>query len=86
MPRVLSMQRATVPAGERARYFERLRAKKAYYAGLKCKFWVFEETALPGAFVEFVEAADSDTLTNALSRAPDFVLDPSRVYTETELD
>jgi hypothetical protein len=46
---------------------------------------VFEETSLPGAFVEFTEAADEQTLTVAHANAPHKTLDPSRVYQEVEL-
>jgi hypothetical protein len=46
---------------------------------------VFEETSLPGAFIEFTEADDEQTLTNAHAKAPHKILDPSRVYQEVEL-
>jgi hypothetical protein len=46
---------------------------------------VFEESGLPGAFIEFVEASDRDTLDSALENAPDRLLDPARVYEEVEL-
>jgi hypothetical protein len=41
--------------------------------------------ALPGAFLEFVEAGDADTLARALASAPEPILDPQRVYVEVEL-
>ena len=47
--------------------------------------WAFEEAELPGAFLEFVEAADRETLTRAHEAAPDPVIDPNRVYMEVEL-
>jgi hypothetical protein len=46
---------------------------------------VFEETGLPGAFIEFVEADDETTLTVAHANAPHRVLDPGRIYNETEI-
>jgi hypothetical protein len=46
---------------------------------------VFEETSLPGAFIEFTEADDEQTLTVAHTNAPHKTLDPSRVYQEVEL-
>jgi hypothetical protein len=46
---------------------------------------VFEEVALPGAFIEFTEADDEQTLTNAHTSAPFKTLDPSRVYQEVDL-
>ena len=85
MPRALSIQRSIIPAGNRAEYFARLKSRRDYYARAKCKFWVFEEAALPGAFIEFTESADPDTLVAAHADAPEPVLDPSRIYTEVEL-
>lgn len=85
MGRALTIQRTTVPAGERARYFERLRASMAHYRAANCRFWVCEESALPGAFIEFTEADDPTTLTVAHSSAPHRVLDPKRIYHETEI-
>ena len=46
---------------------------------------MFEEAGLPGAFLEFFEAADAETLARAHAAAPEPVLDPNRVYTEVEL-
>lgn len=85
MPRLLTIQRMTVPFAERERYFERLRASKAHYAAANCRFWVFEETALPGAFVEFTEADDEAALVSAHAGAPHRPMDPSRIYTEMEI-
>ena len=85
MPRHLSIQRTTVPNGEREKYFERLRATKAHYAGANCRFWVFEESRLPGAFVEFTEADDETSLTNAHATAPHRILDAARIYHEVEI-
>ena len=86
MPRALSIHRATVPMTERARYFERLRARRNHYQSAHCRFWVFEETALGGAFVEFVEADDATTLAAAHATAPDSVLDPVRIFQQVEID
>jgi hypothetical protein len=85
MGRALTMQRTLVPRGDRERFFERIERKRAHYSGANCRFWVFEEAALPGAFLEFFEAADSATLARAHAAAPDPVLDAARVYTEVEL-
>jgi hypothetical protein len=85
MPRALSIKRSIVPASERAKYLERLKTRKAHYQGAGCEFWAFEEAALTGAFIEFVEAHDADTLEAAHAGAPDPVLDPARIYTELEL-
>jgi hypothetical protein len=85
MGRALTIQRTTVPASERERYFERLRACSAHYRAANCRFWVCEETALQGAFIEFTEADDATTLTVAHANAPHRILDPGRIYQEKEI-
>lgn len=85
MPHALTIQRTTVPSNERTKYFERLRASAAHYAAANCRFRVFEEHRLPGAFIEFVEADDEATLATAHANAPHRILDPARVYYETEI-
>jgi hypothetical protein len=86
MARVLTVQRATVTRGERAAYLERLRAKEQHYLAAKCRFWVFEESGLPGAFMEFTEADDASTLSAAHASAPERPLDPARIYSQVEID
>ena len=83
--RALTMQRTLVLPAQRKTFFERLSRKKRYYAEANCRFWVFEEAGLPGAFLEFVEAPDTATLARAQAAAPDPLLDPGRVYTEVEI-
>lgn len=85
MARALTIQRTLVTPPERARFHERLRRKRAYYASAKCRFWAFEEAGLPGAFLEFFEAEDAETLARAHAGAPEPVLDPNRMYAEVEL-
>lgn len=85
MARALSVQRTLVTPGERERFFERMKRKQQHYSRAKCHFWVFEEASLPGAFLEFVEAPDADTLARAHAAAPDPALDPARIYREVEL-
>lgn len=84
--RVLTIQRAMVPAIERARYLTLLRARRTHYQGADCRFWVFEEIGLPGLFIEFMEANDAPTLKAAHASAPEKLRDPSRVYSEVEID
>lgn len=86
MARSLSIHRAIVPTADRARYLGRLKARKEHYERSRCKFWVFEEASMTGAFIEFTESADATALVAAHAGAPEPVLDPSRVYTEVELD
>jgi hypothetical protein len=64
---------------------ERLQKRKAYYASAGCSFWVFEEAQLNGAFIEFTEAPNRETLSNALANATDQVLDANRIYQEVTL-
>jgi hypothetical protein len=85
VPRTLTIQRTLVTPPDRERFHERLKRKQAYYAKANCRFWAFEETGLPGAFLEFFEAADSDTLARAHAGAPEPVLDPNRMYHEVDL-
>lgn len=84
--RALTMRRSIVPLNDRKKFMQKLRARRAYYTGAGCHFWVFEESDLAGAFVEFVEAADQDTLARALASAPEQVVDGARIYQEVELD
>jgi hypothetical protein len=86
MPRVLTIQRAMVPAVDRARYFASLRARRAHYESAGCRFWVFEELGLPGLVMDFTEATDPAVLSAAHARAPEKLRDPSRVYSEVEMD
>ncbi|HJR42606.1 MAG TPA: hypothetical protein VJ812_10940 [Gemmatimonadaceae bacterium] len=86
MPRALTFQRTVVTPSERKKYFERLRARRAYYTGVSCRFWVFEEVGLAGAFIEFIEANEPDVLSAALGGAPDQVVEAARIYREVELD
>lgn len=83
--RALTIQRTTVTPPERERFHEKSKRKQEYYTKANCRFWVFEEVGLAGAFLEFVEAADAQTLAKALAGAPEQVLDPKRIYTEVEL-
>ncbi len=85
MPRALTIQRTLVTPGERERFHDQLRRKQDYYTKANCRFWAFEEAELPGAFLEFFEAADAETLARAHASAPEPILDPNRVYREVEL-
>ena len=79
------MQRSIVPPGDRKEYLAGLREKQTYYARVKCRFWAFEEAGLPGAFLEFIEGPDVDTLAAAQEGAPRPPRDPGRIYREVEL-
>ena len=86
MGRALTIQRTLVTPPDRERFHEKLKKKQAYYAKANVRFWAFEEAGLPGAFLEFFEASDPETLARAHAGSPEPVLDPNRVYTEVELD
>ena len=83
--KALTIQRTLVPKAEREKYFERLRRKRDHYTAAKCRFWVFEEASLPGAFIEFYEADDPEILVRAHADAPDQILDSNRVYLQVEI-
>jgi len=83
--RALTVQRAVVTAPERERYLARLRARLAFYTARDCRFWVFEEAALPGIFIEFTEAKDAATLAAAHAASPEPPRDAARIYTEVEV-
>lgn len=85
MPRALTIQRSIIPAADRAKQLERLRAKRDHYQGKNCRYWVFEEAAVRGAFLEFVEADSAALIAAAHASAADAPLDASRVYLEVEL-
>ena len=85
MPRALTVQRTLVTPPERKKFAERLKRNREYYAQANCRYWVFEEAGLPGAFLEFYEAPDPQTLARAHAAAPERVLDPARIYHEVEL-
>jgi hypothetical protein len=85
VPRALVMKRTIVPLPDRARYMERLNKRKSYYSSAGCNFWVFEEAALNGAFIEFTEAPDRATLQAALADANEQVFDANRIYQEIAL-
>jgi hypothetical protein len=86
VPRALTIKRTVVPLAARKTYLARLKVRRDYYKLADCNFWVFEEADLPGAFIEFTEAADARALTAAHANAPDVVFDATRVYREVEIE
>ena len=85
MARALTLQRSIVPMHQRKEYIQRLKERRDYYARASCQFSVFEEVGLPGAFIEFAEAADPATLAAAHSAAPGAMGDAARIYQEVEI-
>lgn len=85
MPRALTVKRTVVPRNGRAEYMTRLRERQGYYKRAGCKFWVFEEAGLPGAFIEFTEGPSAAVLAAAHEGAPEQLMDANRIYQEVEL-
>jgi len=83
--RALTLQRTIVTPAERTRFLERARQLRDHFAAHQCRYWVFEEAQLPGAFIEFTEGADTTALSAALAGVPDGVVDPARIYQEVAL-
>lgn len=70
MPRALSVRQAKVAPDDRADFrFQAIRAR-AHYASSGCHYWLFESDTEFGAFLEFVEAPDGETLRLARRLAP----------------
>ena len=65
MPRALVITRTTVPAAARESYRAALPRRRDAFAAARVNFWVFEDPATPGAYVEFTEARDEATLSAA---------------------
>ena len=78
------MERSKVSRHERDAYFAGLRDRRDRLRVAECNFWVYEDPAEPGLFVEFIEARNADTL--AAARAAVFESRGSApILTEVEL-
>ena len=76
------MRHTVVPSGDRDAFRKRARETRTHYTGAGCRYWLYEESDLPGAYVEFFEASDAQ----ALARAHDSSTQaPSRLYVEVDL-
>lgn len=85
MARAVSMRHTIVPSSERAEFREKAGRSKAHYAGAGCQYWLFEESSLPGAYVEFFEADSPDVLRRAHRDGPDPRVESARLYVEVKL-
>lgn len=85
MPRAISIRHTIVPSGDRDDFRGRSARSHAHYSGAGCRYWLFEESGLPGAYVEFFEAPDADTLLRAHRSAPDPLVDTARMYIEVDM-
>ena len=79
------MRHTIVPASDRAEFRERAARVRAHYTGAGCSYWLFEESSLPGAYVEFFEASDAETLRRAHHAGPEPAIESARMYVEVDL-
>ncbi|HJQ21183.1 MAG TPA: hypothetical protein VJ867_12610 [Gemmatimonadaceae bacterium] len=79
------MRHTIVPSADRADFQKRARRLNAHYGARGCHYWLFEESSLPGAYVEFFEATDAAALQRAHHGAPGAPDPASRTYTEIPL-
>ena len=80
--RAVSMRHTVVPSGDRDAFRTRSREARTHYTSAGCRYWVYEEDDLHGAYVEFFEAPDKETLEKAHLTAKQ---PPSRLYIEVDL-
>jgi hypothetical protein len=83
--RAMSIRHTIVPSAERDEFRDRAGRSSKHYSAAGCNYWLFEESALPGAYVEFFEAPDPETLQRAHNAAPQPILESARMYVEVEL-
>jgi hypothetical protein len=72
--RALVTQALQYPPARRAEVLDELRGRREQLRGAGCNYWLFEDAAMPGVLIEFLEARDAATLaaarhTAGLSRA-----------------
>jgi hypothetical protein len=60
------MAQHTLSGSALSEFYDTARLRRAYFEAAGCRYWVFEQQATPGTFVEFAEAPDADTLAAAL--------------------
>lgn len=77
------MMQRTLGTDELSDFYDTARHRRAYFEAAGCRYWVFEQTATPGTFVEFAEAPDADTLAAALRAQADALFD-GPIYSEVE--
>lgn len=65
MARALSTHALSFPPAERAHVLNDLRVRRDRLKASGCNYWLFEDPAVPGLLIEFLEARDSDTLRDA---------------------
>jgi len=83
--RAVSMRHTVVPSAEREAFHRQATASRAHYSSSGCRYWLYQEDGLPGAYVEFFEAPDKETLQRAQRAAGPAATTTSRLYIEVEL-
>lgn len=84
MARALTVTVRHMEESEIGGYVAGLRRRKDYFLGASCNFWVFADPGAPGAFTEFTEARDRETLA-AAHRGAGPELEGMPILTEVEL-
>ena len=72
-------------AREREESRARAGAIRSHYTAAGCTYWLFEESVMAGAYVEFFEAPDKETLTRAHRSLAEPLIERSRLYVQVEL-
>ena len=85
MARAITMRHTIVTADDRSEFRNRAGRSRQHYMKAGCHYWLFEEADLAGAFLEFFEAGDRETLVRAHRDAPEPVAESARLYVEVEL-
>jgi hypothetical protein len=60
------MVQRTLGTNELSDFYDTARHRRAYFEAAGCHYWVYEQRAAPGTFLEFAEGPDADTLAAAL--------------------
>lgn len=82
------MRHTIVPLAGRDEFRGRAQQSREHYSAVGCHYWLFEEAALPGAYVEFFEASDPEALLRAHRAAPaaaGSMPEAPRMYVEVQL-
>jgi hypothetical protein len=79
------MRHTIVPAAERREFREQAARARAHYSRAGCNYWLFEESSLPGAYVEFFEARDAESLLRAHRESSNPATESARMYVEVDL-
>ena len=84
MARALTVTVRHVEDAEIGGYVAGLRRRKDYFLAASCNFWVFADPDASGAFTEFTEARDRETLA-AAHRGAGPELEGTPILSEVEL-